>query len=66
MTPQEFLLVVFCLVDDELKAPDLPPWRTREPTHDDRSAGLSRAHPSGSTGVRARSVHGPVLPEAHR
>jgi hypothetical protein len=31
MPPQEFLLVVFCLVDDELKAPDLPPPRTRGP-----------------------------------
>ena len=31
MAPQEFLLVVFCLVDDELKAPDLPPPRTRGP-----------------------------------
>jgi len=31
MPPQEFLLVVFCLVDDELKALDLPPVRTRGP-----------------------------------
>jgi len=31
MTPQDLLLQVFCLIDDQLKAPDLPKLRRRGP-----------------------------------